>query len=121
MAFRPQDHPISYARPARIAPHYWAGHVPFAMFIMDILRPRIFVELGTYYGVSYCAFCQAAKALQLDTQCYGVDTWAGDGITWWYDWNEVLDDLSRHHDPLYGSFSRLTRNTFDGALTGFQD
>ncbi len=121
MGFKPQDHPICFTRPARIAPHYWAGHVPFAMFLIELVRPKIFVELGTYYGVSYCAFCQAVKALRLNTHCYGIDTWQGDGITWSYEINEVLEDLTRHHDPLYGNFSRLTRSTFDNALQGFAD
>ncbi len=119
--FNPQDYPIIFSTPLRIAPHFWAGHIPFAMFLVDILRPKVFVELGTYYGVSYCAFCQAVKELKLDTRCYGLDTWYGDGITWGYDKNEVFDDLSKHHDPLYGSFSRLIRSTFDDALDSFQD
>lgn len=119
--FIPQDYPIIFSAPLRIAPHYWAGHIPFAMFLVDILKPKVFVELGTYYGVSYCAFCQAVKELNLDTRCYALDTWQGDGITWSYDMNEVLEDLGKHHDPLYGAFSRLTRSTFDDALNSFED
>jgi hypothetical protein len=91
------------------------------MFLVDVLRPKVFVELGTYYGVSYCAFCQAVRELGLQTRCYGVDTWQGDGITWSYDPQEVLEDLRSHHDPLYGSFSRLTQTTFDGARQSFRD
>lgn len=119
--FNPYNYPICFSPPLRIAPHYWAGHVPFAMFLVEILRPKVFVELGTYYGVSYCAFCQAVKELELDTRCYAVDTWQGDGITWSYEVSEVLDDLKTHHDPLYGKFSRLMQTTFDNALQGFSD
>jgi hypothetical protein len=90
------------------------------MFIVDLLRPRTLVELGTDYGVSYCAFCQAVKTLQLDTRCYAIDTWRGDPQTRYYG-EEVLADLRPHHDPLYGGFSRLIQSTFDNAISLFED
>ena len=118
--FNPLEHPICLSYPARIAESAWLGHVPFAMFIVDLLRPGVLVELGTHYGVSYCAFCQAVKELGLPTRCYGVDTWTGDAHVGPYG-PEVLADLREHHDPLYGSFSRLVQSTFDKALGHFAD
>ena len=41
----------------------WNEHTPFAFWLVDALRPKFLVELGTHSGVSYCAFVQAAKAL----------------------------------------------------------
>jgi hypothetical protein len=38
----------------------WHRHIPFAFFIMSLMSPRVFVELGTHRGDSYSAFCQAA-------------------------------------------------------------
>jgi hypothetical protein len=109
---------ICREQPLRIAPSTWVGHVPFAMFLVDVLRPSTIVELGTQYGVSYCAFCQAVKHLQLDTRCYAVDTWRGEDqagpLT-----NDVLRELKQHHDPLYGSFSELIQSTFDDARDRF--
>ena len=114
------DHPICFAFPQRLAPSAWLGHVPFALFVIDMLRPRTVVELGAHYGVSYCAFCQGVKELNLATRCYAVDSWQGDphgGFTG----PEVLEDLRRYHDPLYGGFSRLIQSQFDEAVAYFDD
>jgi hypothetical protein len=116
----PLNNPICLTFPARVAMSAWSGHVPFAMYLIDILRPRMFAELGTHYGVSYCAFCQAVKDLELDTRCYAIDTWAGDPHAGFYG-SEVLLALKEHHDPLYGGFSRLVQSTFDEALEHFPD
>jgi hypothetical protein len=111
--------PLVYAPPLRIAPSCWLEHVPFAMHLVDLLRPRTVVELGVHYGVSYCAFCQAIRSLGLEARCAGIDTWTGDEQSYFYG-PEVLEDLSAHHDPLYGSFSRLHQTTFDEARALFE-
>ncbi len=116
------DHTVALARPLRgYTPYsFWHEHIPFAMYVVDVLRPRMLVELGAHYGVSYCAFCQAVKELGLDTRCYAVDTWKGDAHMSAYS-EDVFADLRKHHDPLYGSFSTLLRCTFDEALEQFAD
>jgi GT2 family glycosyltransferase/glycosyltransferase involved in cell wall biosynthesis len=117
----PLDHPICLASPRRLTPlSAWHEHIPFAMLLVDLLRPRAVVELGTQSGDSYCAFCQAVKELNLNTRCYAVDSWQGDSHAGFYD-TDILDDLRAHHDPLYGSFSRLIQSTFDDALEHFAD
>ncbi len=116
----PFDHPICFAMPERLVESAWHQHIPFAMFLVDILKPKMIVELGTHYGLSYCAFCQAVKELNLDTRCYAIDTWRGDPHASFYG-TEVLADLRAHHDPLYGSFSCLLQSTFDEALAHFSD
>src|ERR1700761_5647196 len=60
-------------QPDLLAPSAWLEHVPFAFWIMKVLRPAQFVELGTMRGVSYAAFCQAVERLALPTRCYAVD------------------------------------------------
>src|SRR5678815_2668552 len=58
--------------PARLVwPAPWVGHIPFAFWLVEALRPRIIVELGVHSGNSYCAFLQAAQSLALPAQCYG--------------------------------------------------
>ncbi len=122
--FNPLDHPICFSYPLRVAStpsaRFWMEHIPFGMFLVDVLRPRVLVELGTFSGVSFCAFCQAVKELGSGTRCYAVDTWQGDPHNGYYG-PEVLSELKSHHDPLYGGFSRLIQSTFDEAVSNFED
>ncbi len=114
------DHTICLEMPERRVPSTWIQHTPFAMFLIDALRPSLFVELGTFQGVSYCAFCQAVAHLGLETRCFGVDTWEGDPHTGFYG-EDVLSDLRGHHALRYGTFSNLLRSTFDDAKADFED
>lgn len=116
----PLEHSICFARPERIAASAWIGHIPFAMYLTDLLRPRVIVELGTFTGVSFCAFCQAVREIQLETRCYAIDTWKGDEQTGFYN-EDVLVDLRRHHDQRYSQFSSLMQSTFDDGLSHFAD
>src|SRR5688572_9601077 len=119
--FNPLDYPVFYADPLRQAyVSVWVEHIPFAMLLVDILRPRIFVELGTQTGVSYSAFCQAVKQLEINTHCYAVDNWHGDKHAGYYG-SEILEEFRKHHDPLYGSFSDLMQKEFDDAVNSFSD
>ena len=113
--------PIVFTEPDRLVPPAaWVGHLPFAFWLVDVFRPRLFVELGVHSGNSYCGVCQAVATLALPTQCYGIDSWAGDPQAGFYS-AEVLDDLRAWHDPRYAGFSRLVHSTFDAALAHFPD
>lgn len=120
----PLDYPICFSQPRRIpddpSTPNWIEHVPFAMLLIDLLRPGIFVELGTHTGVSYCGFCQAIHDLGTSTRAYAVDTWQGDPQAGYYG-AEVLVDLRTHHDPRYSRFSCLLQCTFDEAVSQFAD
>jgi glycosyltransferase involved in cell wall biosynthesis len=121
MSLNPVDHPIVFSIPRRLTPiSAWHEHIPFAMFLVDLLKPGTLVELGTHYGDSYCAFCQAVLELNLSTRCYAIDTWEGEPHSGLYG-PEVLASLREHHDSLYGSFSSLVKTTFDDALAYFID
>ncbi|HEY0101245.1 MAG TPA: class I SAM-dependent methyltransferase [Pyrinomonadaceae bacterium] len=90
------------------------------MFLVDIARPALLVELGTYTGVSFSAFCQAVEGLGLETRCHAVDTWKGDDQTGYYG-GETLADLKAHIETHYKGFAQLIESTFDQALHRFED
>jgi len=98
----------------------WVGHVPFAFWIIEQLKPRIFVELGTYYGLSYFSFCQSVLANGFSTKCYAIDTWQGDEHGGFYG-EEVFARTEARNRRLYHTFSQLLRMPFDDALTYFSD
>lgn len=108
-------------QPARLAfPPPWIGHIPFAAWVVSLLRPGLLVELGTHSGNSYCAFCQSMVENGVQGRAFAVDTWQGDEHSSSYG-EEVLTDLRAHHDSRYGQFSTLLRKTFDDAVADFQD
>jgi Methyltransferase domain len=115
-----QLNPIVRTKPEYLQVSRWTGHIPFGMLLIDLMRPRSFVELGTHYGVSYMAFCQAVKTLNTGTRCYAIDTWTGDPQSGSYS-GDVLGTLQTHHDPAYGDFSTLMQMSFDEAAPRFDD
>lgn len=98
----------------------WVEHVPFAMWLIRRARPRVFVELGSHYGMSYFAFCQTVAARDLGTRCYAVDTWAGDEHAGFYS-DEVYQQVKAHNEAHYSEFSSLMRMRFDEALEHVPD
>ncbi|MCK4623658.1 MAG: class I SAM-dependent methyltransferase [Desulfuromonadales bacterium] len=112
---------VIFTLPERIEePFSWIDHIPFAFFLIDILRPGLFVELGVYSGNSYNAFCQAVKTVKGDTKCYGIDNWLGDRHTENYD-GSIYKDLLAYQQDKYKYFSYLLRMTFDEGLNYFSD
>ncbi len=113
--------PISFETPHRLTDVIsWHGHIPFAFWIVDALRPRVLVELGTHKGDSYCAFAQAVDRLRLDTVCHAIDTWRGDEHAGFYG-ERIFEELRQYHDRRYSRFSRLMRSTFDDAASHFAE
>jgi hypothetical protein len=98
----------------------WQEHAPFAFWLMDVLRPKNFVELGAHGGFSYFVFCQAVKRLRLKTRCYAVDTWQGDEHAGFYG-HEIFQSVKKHNAKNYAGFSTLIRSTFEEALGDFKN
>jgi len=109
-----------FMKPQHLLPSSWIGHLPFAGWIVEELKPAILVELGTHNGTSYLGFCQAVQKNDLPTKCFAVDTWQGDEQAGSYG-EEVYEGLRAVHDGQYAGFSQLMRMTFDEALGYFAD
>ncbi|MGM9515872.1 class I SAM-dependent methyltransferase [Roseateles sp. DB2] len=102
------------------ASSYWWGHVPFAHWLVAALHPQVIVELGTFNGVSFSAFCEAMRRLHIPGRCYAVDTWADAEHYGMVDDSIFLDlgDFCRNE---FGGIAELVRTTFDEALVNFSD
>ncbi len=111
--------PASFWLPDFFCETGWEGHIPFAFYLVETLRPKQIVELGTYNGLSYFTFCQAVAWLDLDTKTTAVDTWGGNQGGMTYDGDEVFAAVSDRNGRY--PFSRLIRSTFAAAVDQFDD
>lgn len=117
-AFNPLNYPASLSYPARLPKHTDdSTPLPFIMFLIELLRPKVFVELGTEDGASYCACCQTIKTLGLTSHCYSINVLEQSDESG----AQAFAELKQYHDSLYQGFSKLTRNTCDTALMDFED
>lgn len=98
----------------------WCGHIPFAHWCVQRLRPSLIVELGTHNGISYSAFCSAVKRYEIPARCFAVDTWQGDSQAGQYG-DQIFDAVRDHNDQHFSDFSSLLRMTFDEALGQIED
>ena len=120
-SFNPLEFSIALSDPRRLTGvTSWHEHIPFAFVIVQMLCPRMIVELGAHKGDSYCAFCQAVDMLGLDTKCYAVDSWEGDEHSGKYE-SSIFEELQAYHDPVYARFSTLLKKMFDEAVLDFED
>ncbi len=112
--------PASFWFPERLCESAWIEHAPFAYWLMEAHRPSLLVELGTYWGYSFFAFCQAVRDLGLPIRCFAVDTWHGDDQAGCYG-EEVFESVSAYNKAHYSAFAALMRVTFDDAAPSFAD
>lgn len=112
--------PAAYWMPPHLPISAWHTHVPFAAWIVDVLRPRNIVELGTHYGCSCFAFAEAAKRLGLDATVSAVDTWEGDEYAGRYG-QEVFDYVQSVARTDYPQSVRLMQGWFTQSRDQFED
>lgn len=111
---------LEYSPNSLMMPYSWVGHLNFAYWLVNELKPDVVVELGTHTGNSYFTFCQSIKENRLNSKCYAVDTWQGDEHAGEYS-NEVFEYVNKHNLEHYAAFSTLMRTTFDDAKNYFSD
>ncbi len=110
----------SFLTPDYMVHSTWMEHGPFAFWLTRALKPRVLVELGVFRGYSYFALNQAVAHDLLDTQCFGVDTWAGDEHGGVYG-EDIFLSVRDHNELKYKSQSTLIRSTFNEAVQYFAD
>ena len=103
-----------------VFPDSWIRHIPFAYFMVTVLRPNLIVELGVHSGNSFCAFCQGVEENNLQTKCYGIDTFAGETHSGFYD-ESIFIDISSFVKEYFGGFAYLIRGAFDENVDQFKD
>lgn len=103
-----------------VSPDSWIKHIPFACFVVTVLRPGLIVELGVHSGNSFSAFCQSVAENNLPTKCYGIDTFAGDLHSRLYD-ESIFQDISTFVEGNFGKFANLIRSSFAESIDQFKD
>jgi predicted O-methyltransferase YrrM len=111
--------PPSFDRAQYLVESAWLEHAPFAYHIVSVLQPKVLVELGTYHGFSFFAFCQAIDKYSVDTFAYAIDTWTGDEHAGLYG-DQVFAQVRNIHTR-YSAYSTLIRSTFSQAVSEFAD
>jgi predicted O-methyltransferase YrrM len=111
----------SFSTPVWVPPEStWLEHAPFGFWLIDALRPRLVVELGTYFGYAFASFCQAVHSLNLDCRCYGIDRWDEDAAPN-SKGREIFRALRDHIEAHYRPFASLIRSGVDEAAADFTD
>lgn len=105
--------------PKYYGPSSWWEHVPVAHWLIAELKPKVVVELGTHYGVSFFSFCEAASSYSRDSFVYAIDTWEGDPQAGFYG-DGVYQVVKEHQQANHLQNSRLIRSTFEEAAAHFE-
>jgi len=73
----------------------WGSQSPLFAEVIDKLKPREIVEVGTWKGASAIHMARLAQAHQPDAVVLCIDTWLGSMEHW--DFDDVRRDLDREH------------------------
>ena len=109
----------AFVQPHCLSPGVATGHIPFGAWLIEALKPRVLVDVGTFHGESYLAFCQTVSECNLRTRCFAAGPWRlADRPIEFQD--DVFNSLERQN-AAYASFSRLVRAGYAAAARQFED
>jgi len=117
------DFPLSPSMliaPRSVSFSAWLGHIPFASWLVEQLRPQSIVELGTHRGASFLAFCQAVEEQKFTSRVFAVDSWEGDEHAGFYG-DDIYNELRDYQQRNYAGISEMLRMRFSEALEYFAD
>lgn len=109
----------SYWRIDNLTPTAWGGHIPFLFCLVTMAAPRRFAELGSHFGASFFAYCQASQRMGYKTVPVAIDCWEGDDHTGSYE-SDVFEQF-KHVFSKYESFARYKRMFFADAVEYFEE
>lgn len=117
----PMDHPVCLVTPSHLPPGGTSiEHLPFVMWLVDTMRPRTIVEIGTRSAAAFFASCEVVASRGLQTHCHGLVLQDDAAAPHAVELTEVAA-LHAYHDPLYGHFSRLKHTRVGEGAAGFAD
>jgi len=113
--------PILFLEPSRLVlPDPWAGHIPFAFWLVKLLQAELIVELGTHTGNSACAFAHAQDYLDIDGETHAIDTWEGDEYSGFYE-KDVYEGLLAFSRSNFNGRLQLRRSPFQDRVADYEN
>lgn len=103
-----------------VVPTAWLGHIPFLFSLMEVLRPRRYVELGTHAGASFFAACQHMRSNGNYGEGVAIDLWTGDHQSGLYE-ETVFEGFKLRLNQHFSGIGRFIRGYFSEAAPCFED
>jgi predicted O-methyltransferase YrrM len=103
-----------------VVPTAWMGHIPFLFSLMEMQRPRRYVELGTHAGASFFAACQHMRSNGGYGEAVAIDLWHGDHQAGFYG-EEVFENFKFILERNFRTTGRFIRGYFSDAVSCFED
>lgn len=97
------------------------AHLPFFYWMIDNLKPLLYVELGVFRGDLFFGVCKAVQQFKTPTKCCAVDCWKGDPHAGFYNDSVYNDFVSFYEQSPYKYFASFIRSNFDDAVEKFDD
>lgn len=96
------------------------GHIPFMFSLMNFMKPRNYVELGTHYGASFFAVCQAIQQFKINCVPTAIDLWLGDQHAGLYQ-EDVFKEFMLINNTKYHGIGNFIRKDFSDAVNDFEN
>jgi hypothetical protein len=119
---------FSFLKPRQIPNSAWIGHIYFVNYLISIIKPKIFVELGIHYGFSYYNICRTLQILKqededfITSKAFGFDWFKGDQHVKIDETDEInIEKYVRDNNFKFSHFSEIIKKKFDDAVSDFED
>ena len=102
-----------------VMPTAWVGHEPFLFSLMEVMRPRRYVELGAHAGHSFFTACQHYRSHGDYGEAVAIDLWEGDHQAGFYG-EQVFQEFRAMLNRRYATCGRYIRGRFTEAAAVFE-